>query len=362
MFDLKPVLAAARQGIETNLGRMHQDGQYILGRQTSKFEVELAEMLGGAAAVGVGTGTSAIELCLRDAGITGRGQDVIVPAMTSLFTAQAILAAGARLRVADVDPATLLLDAERASAAWTPQTAAVVAVHLYGQPCRLQELAELCRQRGAVLIQDACQAHGARAGDTPLTAYSPYCAYSFYPTKNLGGLGDGGAVVTSDPEIGARLRMLRDGGRQGDQICRMPAVNSRLDEMQACYLRALLPNLPVWNAHRRALAEVYRQNLSGLRDLTLLHWDQDSVHHLFVVRLRHRDSVKAALAASGVQTGIHYPVPLHLQPGFRANSSWRDLPEEAERAAAGILSLPIGPHVTCGVAAQISSILRSICQ
>ena len=362
MFDIKPVLAAASQNIELNLEQMHRDGRYILGGQTSAFEAELAEAFGGTSAVGVGSGTSAIELCLRDAGIGGSGHEVIVPAMTSLFTAQAVLGAGARLRVADVDPHTLLLDAGRAADAWTPNTAAVVAVHLYGQPCLLSELANLCRKRGAVLIQDACQAHGVRIGGTPLTAYSPYCAYSFYPTKNLGALGDGGAVVTSDPEIGVRLRMLRDGGRQGDQICRMPAVNSRLDEIHACYLRALLPNISAWNRHRRRLAELYRDQLTGLRDLKILQWDEDSAHHLFVVRLRHRERVRAVLAASGIQTGIHYPVPLHLQPGLQANSSWRVSPSEAERAADEILSLPIGPHVTSEHVIHIAAVIRSTCQ
>jgi dTDP-3-amino-3,4,6-trideoxy-alpha-D-glucose transaminase len=362
MFDLRPVLAAAGSGIDAYLEQMHGDRQYILGRQTAAFESELAESFGGAAAVGVGSGTSALELCLRDAGITRQQQEVILPSMTSLFTAQAVLAAGARIRIADVDPHTLLLDAERAADAWTPQTAAVIAVHLYGQPCRLQELAGLCRQRGAVLIQDACQAHGARLGGNALTGYSPYTAYSFYPTKNLGALGDGGAIVTSDLEIADRLRMLRDGGRRGDQLCRAPAVNSRLDEIHSCYLRALLPNLAGWNEKRRRLAELYQENLQGLTRVRLAGWDGDSVHHLFVVRVHDRDRVRAALLKAGIQTGIHYPVAVHQQPGLLNASSWRFRPVEAELAAQEVLSLPIGPHVTEQDVLRIVSILRSTCQ
>lgn len=360
MFDLQPVLAASRRDVEANLRQMHQDGQYILGGQTTAFEAELADAFGGVEAVGVGSGTSAIELCLRAAGITGSERDVIVPAMTSLFTAQAVLATGAEVRVADVEPGTLLLDASRAAAAWTPRTAAVVAVHLYGQPCKLDELAELCRQRGAVLIQDACQAHGARWGGRPLTAYSPYCAYSFYPTKNLGALGDGGAVVTSDPLIAARLRMLRDGGRQGDQLCRMVAVNSRLDEIHSCYLRGLLPKLGRWNEHRRGLAGLYVHHLDGLRDLRILEWDKESVQHLFVVRTGRRDELRAALGAAGIQSGVHYPVPVHLQPGLQAGCSWGAAPREAEVAAREVLSLPIGPHVTAEDVEQICGVVRRV--
>ena len=195
-----------------------------------------------------------------------------------------------------------------------------------------------------------------------MTDYSPYSSYSFYPPKNLGALGDGGAIVTSQPEIAGRRRMLRDGGRRGDQLCRVPAVNSRLDEIHSCYLRALLPNLSAWNARRRRLAELYRDHLQGLRSLRLPGWDHDSVHHLFVVRVHHRDRVRAALLESGVQTGVHYPIALHQQPGLLPGSSWRTRPAEAELAAQEVLSLPIGPHVTERDVLQIASILRSACQ
>jgi len=276
--------------------------------------------------------------------------------MTSLFTAQAVLAAGASLRVADVSPDSLLLTASEIDKAWTPHTRAVIAVHLYGQPCQLDQIADLCRQRGAVLIQDACQAHGARFRGLPLTHFSPYCAYSFYPTKNLGALGDGGAVATSDPEIASRLRLLRDGGRQGDQISRMPGLNARLDEMQACYLRAFLPYLPSWNARRRVIAEHYRNVLKGTAT-PLLHFDENSVNHLAVVRTARRDAFRRHLASYGVQTGIHYPVPIHLHPGFSPYTSFAEEPRVASRAAMEILSLPAAPHVSDQMAAAV---LRAI--
>lgn len=350
MVDLRGALAAAQDAIRRNLEEMHARGQYILGPQTVAFEEAFARATGGKYAVGVGSGTAALELSLRAAGIGEPGTEVqdcevIVPAMTSLFTAQAVLAVGARLRVADVASEDLLVTAEDLRRAWTPQTKAVIAVHLYGQPCRLDEISALCKERGAVLVQDACQAHGARFRGLPLSDFSPCSAYSFYPTKNLGGLGDGGAVVTNDPEVAERLRLLRDGGRLGDQTCRMPGVNSRLDEMQACYLRAFLPFLPKWNARRRALAKRYRDALTE-SGTTLLKFDDDSVNHLVVARSAQRDALRRYLSGRNIQTGIHYPVPIHEQPGFQRFATWAEEPRSASRAAREILSLPAAPHVS----------------
>ena len=363
MFDLRGAIAEADSAIQQHLGDMHRLGQYILGPQVAAFESEFAEAMGGVDAVGVGTGTSAIELCLRDAGIGGPESDVVVPSMTSLFTAQAVLAVGARLRLADVGASDLLLSAESLDQAWTPSTKAVIAVHLYGQPCRdLAEIEALCDERGAVLIQDACQAHGAFHQSKPLSSYSPYCAYSFYPTKNLGALGDGGAVVTSNPLLAARLRSLRDGGRLGDQICRQPGVNSRLDEIQACYLRAFLPLLSGWNESRRALASRYRQGLEAAEGIRLLDSTPDSVHHLCVARCSRRDALRAFLMERGVHTGIHYPVPLHEQPGLLPYATWREIPSHAAAAAHEIVSLPVAPHVTKDIVDDIVSLIADFLQ
>ena len=351
MFDLRGALAGAAEAIHQNLAEMHQKGQYILGPQTTAFEIEFALEVSGSSAVGVGSGTAALELCLRDAGIGRWGSgpptdEVIIPSMTSLFTAQAVLATGARIRVADVSPENLLLSAESVERAFTPATRAVIAVHLYGQPCDLPALAALCKQRGVVLIQDACQAHGASVKGLPLTAYSPYCAYSFYPTKNLGCLGDGGAIVTSDPETASRLRQLRDGGRLGDQLCRGTGLNSRLDEIQACYLRAFLPHLKAWNQRRRELASIYADALRGVRSLRLLDWDSDSVHHLCVARSPRRDALRAFLADLEIQTAVHYPVAIQDQPGLIPHASWAETPVHGAQAAQEILSLPLGPHLS----------------
>ena len=358
MCDLGFALSSAHAAIEANLAELHRRGQYILGPQTTAFELDFAQATGGAHAVGVGSGSSALELCLRDAGLADKRCEVIVPAMTSMFTAHAVLAAGTSVRVADVCPDTLLLTAETLERAASPETRAVIAVHLYGQPCDLTGIARLCADRGWVLIQDACQAHGARWRGRAFTEFSPYCAYSFYPTKNLGGLGDGGAVVTSDPQVAERLRRMRDGGRCGDQVCLGPGLNSRLDELQACYLRAFLPWLASWNERRKQIAHRYLQGLRGVRGVRLLAWDEDSVQHLLVARCDRRDELREFLLERGIQTGVHYPVPIHEQPGLRASAVWGEEPLQAGRAAREVVSLPIGPHMTDEMVTEVVEAVR----
>ncbi len=240
MVDLGPMLAETEPIWRAHMARLFERMQFVLGEQVAGFESELAAAWGARFAVTVGSGTAAIELGLRAAGLGESGSDVIVPALTSLFTAQAVLAAGCRPRFADVDPVHLLLDPASAEAQCGRRTRAIVPVHLYGQPCDMDALGEMVRRRGLAVVQDACQAHGARSAERPLTQFSSTVAYSFYPTKNLPCLGDGGAVLTDSVRVAAALRRLRDGGRDGDQVARVRAVNTRLDEMQACYLRAFL--------------------------------------------------------------------------------------------------------------------------
>jgi len=214
-------------------------------------------------------------------------------------------------------------------------------VHLYGHLCDLPRLKRLARQADVALVQDACQAHGARYAGKPLTDFSPYVAYSFYPTKNLGALGDGGAVATNQQRIAARLKLLRDGGRRNDQLSRIPAINSRLDEMQCCYLRAFLPRLRDWTARRSRLAQLYDDLLAGNDKLRPIPRGEGSVDHLYVVRARKRDALRQKLAQRGVMTAVHYPIPLHRQPAFRA----KDALPHAEKACREILSLPLWPYL-----------------
>jgi len=343
--NLKPCLDETEPAWRTHLDELFARMHFILGSQLSAFEHEFAMALAARHAIGVGNGTAAIELSLRAARITGSGQEVITSALTAPFTGVGIVAAGCRLRLADVDPETLLLDAADAGNRAGKRTAALVPVHLYGQPCDLGAFHAVARSIRAVLIQDACQAHGARFRQRPLTAYSPFVCYSFYPTKNLGCLGDGGAVVTNQAGIAKRLMMLRDGGRRGGQVALVKGINSRLDEMQCCYLRAFLPKLEEWNAQRARTASLYDALLRDCEGVTRVRTSAESVHHLYVVRAGRRNRLREYLSKHGIATGVHYPAPLHLMPAFQESGLRRgDLPH-AEKACREIVSLPLWPYM-----------------
>lgn len=351
-MNLRPIVAATAAEWGTLLDRMHERAHYILGEQVQAFERDFAAAMGARYAVGVGSGTSAIELCLRIAGVSGQ---VITSPLTAPFTGLAILSAGAAPRFADIDPDTLLLDPGDVENRLTKKTAAILPVHLYGQPCDLPRFARMKRP----LIQDACQAHGAQFDGAPLTHYSPYVAYSFYPTKNLGCLGDGGAVATNSRRVADRVRLLRDGGRRGDHVSKAAGVNSRLDELQACYLSAFLPHLTEWNARRARIAALYDEALADCDGVRPVRRGANSVHHLYVIRATRREKMRSFLTKRGIGCGVHYPVPLHLQPAFANCGSRRgDLPH-AEQAAREILSLPMWPHLSESQVLEVTEKVRS---
>ena len=302
-------------------------------------------------AVGVSSGSSAIELSLRDAGVSNSKQEVLTSALTAPFTAVSIAAAGATPRFADIDPDTLQMDVEDSARRIGKATAALLPVHLYGQPCRIGRFAELARSAKLKLVQDACQAHGARFEGRALTDFGDYVTYSFYPTKNLGCLGDGGAIVTNKAGVAKRLRQMRDGGRgtgglPRNQIAYTKGINARLDELQAGFLNAFLPRLEEWNAARRRLALIYDEMLAGVRGVGLVKRYPCSVCHLYVIRAAKRDKLREALTTQGIGTGIHYPVPLHLHPAFADSRLKRGGLPHAERAAKEILSLPLWPQLS----------------
>jgi len=353
MVDLRPLLAATEPAWRANLERLFDRMQFVLGEQVAAFEEELAKAWGAGFAVAVGSGTAALELSLRAVGLGESGAEVLLPALTSPFTAQAVLAAGCRPRFADVDAETLLLDPGDAEARIRKRTAALLPVHLYGQAAPMAELAKAARRSGLLVVQDACQAHGLR-----LTSFSPAVAYSFYPTKNLPCLGDGGAVLSNSRAVAERLRRLRDGGRRNDQVARIRAVNSRLDEMQACYLRAFLPKLAEWNADRARLALLYDEALAGCPGVRPVERGGGSVCHLYVVRAARRDRLRQYLAKHGIATGVHYDMPLHLQPAFAECRMKRgDLPV-AERACREIVSLPLWPYMPDSAVVEVAARVR----
>lgn len=341
-----------------NLERLFATSQFILGEQVTAFEDEFAAASGARFAVATGSGTGALELCLRESGMPP-GSEAITTALTSLFTAQAIRNSGGRPRFADVNPETLLLDPDDVQARMSRRTAALVPVHLYGQGCDLKALSALARRAGIPLIQDACQAHGLRIDHKPLSAWSAWVAYSFYPTKNLPCLGDGGAVVTNNARAAGRLRMLRDGGRRNDQIARFPAINSRLDEIQACYLRAFLPHFEQWQAMRMRAAALYDGALAECGSVRPVRTGAESVRHLYVIRAKRRNALRAHLLRNGIGAAVHYPVPLHLQPAFADCGLRRgDLPH-AEKACREILSLPLWPHIPESAVLRVAECVRA---
>lgn len=342
VVNLRPAIEETRAQWQARLDEMYARNHFILGEQVASFEREFATAMQARNAVGVANGTDALQLCLRDAGITG---EVITTALTAPFSGIGILAAGAKPRFADINPETLQIDVDDVAKRLTKRTVAIMPVHLYGQPCEIGRIASLARKHGAVLVQDACQAHGATVGGKPLAEFGNYVAYSFYPTKNLGCLGDGGAIVTNRPAIDKRLRQLRDGGRRGGQVSYVAGINSRLDEMHACYLRGFLTRLEEWNGRRRRIAELYDALLSECEGVTLVKRTGDSVCHLYVIRAVKRDKLREHLAQAGVGTGVHYPVPMHLHPTFGGCGLKRgDLPH-VEKACREIVSLPVWPHL-----------------
>ena len=329
--------AEVRAAIERVLDR----GWYVLGPEVEAFEQEFAAASGARFAVGVANGTDAIALLLRAAGI-GAGHDVIVPAMTAAFTGLAVIAAGATPVIADVDPQTLNLDAASCAAALTPKTRAIVPVHLYGQPADLDGLMAFAAQHDLVVVEDCCQAHLATYRGMPVGTRGVGGAFSFYPTKNLGALGDGGAVITDDADVAERVRRLRNGGQRARYEHIEAGVNSRLDEMQAAVLRARLTRLPKWTTTRRDLAGLYRRLLPG-SVWPIVEREPGHAYHLFPVRADDRDALRTHLGREQIETLIHYPTPLHQQPAFAA-AVRRQCPH-AERAARELVSLPLHPRL-----------------
>ena len=322
-----------------------ESSAFIGGPSVERFETAWASYCGIAHAIGVANGTDALELTLRALGI-GPGDEVVVPANTFIATAEAVVQAGATPRFADVDARTLLSTAETLEAAVTPATAALVIVELFGNMPRMDEIVRLARRRGLALIEDAAQAHGATWEGSRAGSFGDAACFSFYPGKNLGAFGDGGAVVTDDPRLAETVRSMADHGRATTSKHVHPIVgrNSRLDALQASVLTIKLGRLEAWNERRRAAMVSYRRHLDpALVSPVELEPRAQSVHHLNVVRVPERDRVRELLDLRGVDTGIHYPIACHLQEGFLRYAD--GAVPNVERAAEEILSLPMYPHL-----------------
>jgi dTDP-3-amino-3,4,6-trideoxy-alpha-D-glucose transaminase len=331
-----------RTDIAQAIDRVLARGWFVLGPEVEAFEAEFAAACGAAHAVGVANGTDAISLALRALDI-GPGDEVIVPAMTAAFTGLAVAILGARPVIVDVDAGTLTMDVAACAAAVSPRTRAVVPVHLYGQPAENAAIREVAERHGLAVVEDCCQAHLATEAGVPVGTACAAGAFSFYPTKNLGALGDGGAVVTNDAAVAARIRRLRNGGQASRYDHVEPGVNSRLDELQAAVLRVRLQGLAGATAVRRDLAGTYRRHL-GAGVTSIVERDPGHVYHLFPVRLSERDTLMAFLAERGIETLVHYPVPLSAQQAFTRYDP-RACPV-AGLAAAELISLPLNPRMS----------------
>ncbi len=350
-LDLSRQTVCLRSEIDAAIARVLDRGRYILGEELEAFEREFAAFCGARFAIGVGNGTQALEIALRACGI-GPGHEVITTPLTAPFTALAILAAGATPVFADVDPETLLLDPEASARAITSRTRAIIPVHLYGRADDLEAFTAIGRRHKLEIIQDACQAHGAAFRGKPLARWSRWVAYSFYPTKNLGALGDGGALVTEDAELATVARLLRNGGIKSCSVSERPAINSRLDELQAAILRAKLAHLEEWNLARRRLAARYAQRIGP--PVGGLPPPGEHVFHLYVTREARRTALRRFLEKAGIGTSIHYPQPLHFQRAFGGSLARnRGKLPSAERACREILSLPLDPYLTEAEADQV---------
>lgn len=332
-------------------------GRFIGGPEVERFEREWAHFCGTEHAVGVSSGTDALRLALEGLGI-GSGAEVLVPTNTFVATVEAIISAGCVPRFLDVDPDTLLVTAAGVQAALSPRTAAVMVVHLYGQMPDMDAILAITRRAGIALIEDAAQAHGASWNGRRAGSWGHAGCFSFYPAKNLGALGDGGALVTNDPALAGRVRALADHGRPLGSWHEHHFVGgtSRLDALQAAVLSVKLAHLEAWNRGRQWAADRYERGLDGssIRPLTRRP-EALPVHHLLVVQADRRDDLRARLREQGIETGIHYPIPVHQQPAY---SRFRTEPLPIAEAAAGrILSLPLFPHIG---EAQIEQVVRAV--
>ena len=326
--------------VRSAIDRVIERGWFVLGPEVEAFEQEFAAASGASHAIGVGSGTDAIALILRALDI-GAGAEVITTPLSAAYSALAIMMAGARPVFVDVEPARLTIDPGRIAAAIGPRTRAILPVHLYGQAAHMAPIEAIAKTHRLAIVEDCCQAHLATAAGQPVGTIGIAGAFSFYPTKNLGALGDGGAIVTNDRALADRLKRLRNGGQTDRYHHQEPGINSRLDELQAAILRARLPRLRAWTERRRALAARYRHRLAGSVVDVPPELDAGHVYHLFVVRHGARGDLQAHLAARAVETLIHYPVPIPRQPALAALD-----PAEcpvAGRACDEILSLPLHP-------------------
>lgn len=362
LSDTKIQYQNLKAELDAAMGRVLERSWFILGEELAAFEQEFAAFLGVEYAVGVGNGTDAIQLGLMACGV-GPGDEVITTGHTALFTLLAISQAGARPVLVDVHPETGLMNVGLVEEKIGPRTKAIVPVHLYGQAVDLDPLLEIARRHGLAVVEDSCQAHGTLYKGRMTGTFGEVGTFSFYPSKNLGAYGDGGAMVTNDRALAERLRQLRNGGQQERYQHVVMGVNSRLDELQAAILRVKLRYLAEWNEARRERAALYNRLLAdSWVELPVEHEYGQSIYHLYVIRVgsrEERDGLMAYLKEKGVGTGIHYPIPAHRQKAY----NWLEVPpgslRQTEETAERIVSLPMFPELRLEEVEEVARLVRA---
>ena len=362
LVDLRAQYHSIKGEIDAAVLRVLDSAQFILGPDVVAFERGFAAYCGAAEAVAMNSGTSALHLALLAAGV-GPGDEVITVPFTFVATVASIVYTGATPVLVDVEPATLTMDPRALDAAITPRTKAIMPVHLYGQPADMAPILDVARRRGLVVIEDAAQAHGAEYQGRRCGSLGHIAAFSFYPGKNLGAYGEGGAAVTDDPALAKTMRMLRDWGAEQKYEHRLKGYNYRMDGIQGAILGVKLRHMERWTEARRSRAAMYDRALAGA-DVRLPHVRPGVRHvfHVYTVRTADRDGYAAALKAEGIATGIHYPVPVHLQPAHADLGYGPGSFPEAERAAAEVLSLPIFPEMTDEQVQTVAAAVRGVAQ
>ena len=345
-LDLKIQYQSIKPEIDAAIAGVLERGQFVLGSEVAAFEQEFAAYSGAAECIALNSGTSALHLALLAAGI-GTGDEVITVPFTFVASVAAVIYAGARPVLVDIDPRSFTMDPAAVEAAITPRTKAILPVHLYGQPADMDPIMEVARRHGLLVIEDAAQAHGAKYKGRPVGSIAELACFSFYPGKNLGAYGEGGAVTTSNAEYARAIRMLRDWGQDRKYHHVLRGFNYRMEAFQGAILRVKLRHLDRWTEARRAIVNKYNQLLAGSSvELPLeMHWARH-VYHLYTLRTDGRDNLQEALHSQGIQTGIHYAVPAHLQPAYANLGYARHSLPHSEKAAEEVLSLPLYPEMT----------------
>ena len=356
-LDLRAQYRSIKPEIDAAIAGVLDSGQFVLGSEVAALEQEFAAYCGASECIALNSGTSALHLSLLAAGI-GAGDEVITVPFTFVASVAAVLYAGARPVLVDIDPRSFTLDPAAIEAAITARTKAILPVHLYGQPADMDPILEVARRHGLIVIEDAAQAHGAKYRGRAVGSLADIACFSFYPGKNLGAYGEGGAVTTSNPEFARTIRMLRDWGQDRKYHHVLRGFNYRMEALQGAILRVKLRHLERWTEARRALVDKYNRLLasSGVERPTEMPSTRH-VYHLYTVRTSDRDTLQQSLQKEGIQTGIHYAVPVHLQPAYGNLGYGRHSLPHSEKAAEQVLSLPLYPEMTDD---QIESVAQAV--